>query len=386
VRRTVALVVAAGTGQRFGSDVPKQYLPLAGGSVLRRAVAAFLHHPRIDGVQVVIAKGQDDLYAQAIDGLSLLAPVAGGPTRQSSVRLGLERMAADPPDQVLVHDAGRPLVSAAVIDRVLDALDCGTAAIAAVPVTDTLKRMKIAAGGLPTIGETVDRSGLWAAQTPQGFPFAPLLDVHRRFAERTATDDAALFEAAGLPVALVPGEPDNIKVTMADDLARAERLLGLPDVRTGLGYDVHAFGAGDHVMLCGVRVPHDRGVIAHSDGDVGLHALTDALLGAIGAGDIGQHFPPSDPRWRGASSDRFLRHAADLVAARGGRITNVDVTVVCERPKIGPHRDAMVTRMAAILGIAPDRVSVKATTSERLGFTGRSEGLAAQAIATLVLA
>ena len=376
----MALVVAAGTGQRFGSDVPKQYLALGGVPILRRAVAAFLDHPRIDAVQVVIGPGQDEACATALAGFALPPPVTGGATRQESVRRGLERLSADPPDRVLVHDGGRPLVAAAVIDRVLDALDGGGAAIAALPVTDTLKR---ADGG--TIGATVDRAGLWAAQTPQGFPFPALLDAHRRFADHPATDDASLFEAAGLPVALVPGDPDNIKVTMADDLARAERLLAPSEFRTGMGYDVHRFGPGDHVMLCGVRVPHDRGVVAHSDGDVGLHALTDAILGAIGDGDIGQHFPPSDPRWRGASSDRFLRHAVDRLAARGGRVVNVDVTIVCERPKVGPHRAAMVERMAAILGVGPDRVSVKATTSETLGFTGRAEGLAAQAVATVAL-
>jgi 2-C-methyl-D-erythritol 4-phosphate cytidylyltransferase/2-C-methyl-D-erythritol 2,4-cyclodiphosphate synthase len=380
VKRTVALVVAAGSGLRFGSDVPKQYLPLGGVPILRRAVEAFTGHPRIDAVQVVIGPGQGEACAAALAGLALPPPVTGGATRQASVRLGLEHLSADPPDRVLVHDGGRPLVPSVVIDRVLDALDGGGAAIAALPVTDTLKR---AEGG--TIGATVDRAGLWAAQTPQGFPFPALLDAHRRFADHPATDDASLFEAAGLPVALVPGDPDNIKVTMADDLARAERLLAPSEFRTGMGYDVHRFGPGDHVMLCGVRVPHDRGVVAHSDGDVGLHALTDAILGAIGDGDIGQHFPPSDPRWRGASSDRFLRHAVDLLAARGGRVANVDVTIVCERPKVGPHRTAMVERMAAILGVGPDRVSVKATTSETLGFTGRAEGLAAQAVATVAL-
>lgn len=380
MKRTVALVVAAGTGQRFGSDVPKQFLPLGGVPILRRAVEAFVRHPRIDAVRVVIGPGQEDACARALSGLDLAAPVTGGATRQASVRLGLEALVADPPDRVLVHDGGRPLVSAAVIDRVLDALDGDAAAIAALPVTDTLKR-----GDGDTIAATVDRAGLWAAQTPQGFPFPALLDAHRRFADHPATDDASLFEVAGLPVALVPGDPDNIKVTMPDDLARAERILGPAEVRTGLGYDVHRFGPGDHVMLCGVRVPHDRGVVAHSDGDVGLHALTDAILGAIGAGDIGQHFPPSDPRWRGASSDRFLRHAVDLLGERGGRVVNADVTIVCERPKVGPHRTAMVARMAEILGVTPDRVSVKATTSETMGFTGRGEGLAAQAVATVAL-
>jgi 2-C-methyl-D-erythritol 4-phosphate cytidylyltransferase/2-C-methyl-D-erythritol 2,4-cyclodiphosphate synthase len=378
--RTAALIVAAGSGTRFGGDRPKQYCPLGGEPVLRRTVRAFLSHPAIDVVLVAISPDHAEMYAQATAGLALPAPVHGGASRQASVRAGLERLAAgaDPPDLVLVHDGARPMVDGATIERVVLALGDAPAAVAAVPVVDTLKR---AADG--RVAGTVDRTGLWQAQTPQGFRFADILDAHRRFADAGATDDAALAELAGLPVALVPGSPENLKVTASDDLARAERLLGGPEFRTGIGYDVHRFGPGDHVMVCGVRVPHDRGVEAHSDGDVGLHALTDALLGTIAAGDIGVHFPPSDPRWRGAASDLFLRHAVEMVHARGGRVVSADVTVVCERPKVGPHRAAMSERMAALLGVPPDRASVKATTSEGMGFTGRGEGIAAQAVCTV---
>jgi len=377
--RTAALIVAAGAGSRFGGDRPKQYRMLAGEPVLRRTVRAFLSHPDVDGVLVAVSAGHEAMYADAVAGLELPPPVHGGATRQESVRAGLERMAAEgPPDRVLVHDAARPLVDAGTIARVARALGDGPAAIAAVPVVDTLKR-----GADGRVAGTVDRAGLWQAQTPQGFRFPDILDAHRRFADAGATDDAALAELAGLPVALVPGSPENLKVTAADDLARAERLLGGPEFRTGIGYDVHRFGPGDHVMVCGVRVPHDRGVEAHSDGDVGLHALTDALLGTIAAGDIGVHFPPSDPRWRGAPSDLFVRHAVGLLHARGGRVVSADVTVVCERPKVGPHRAAMSERMAALLGVPADRASVKATTSEGMGFTGRGEGIAAQAVCTV---
>jgi 2-C-methyl-D-erythritol 4-phosphate cytidylyltransferase/2-C-methyl-D-erythritol 2,4-cyclodiphosphate synthase len=385
--RCVALIVAAGSGERFGGELPKQYLELAGQPLLRRAIEAFLYHPEVGAVQVVYQPAHHDLYLAATTGLELPEPVAGGATRQDSGRLGLERLAESPqgpPDRVLIHDAARPLVDAGTISRVLAALDHAPAAIAAVPVIDTLKRGE---GGF-TAG-TVDRDGLWRAQTPQGFRFPAILDAHRRLAGAGLTDDAAVAEAAGLAVALVQGSPDNLKVTTPSDLERAHRLLGagaaVPDVRTGLGFDVHRFAPGDAVMLCGVAVPHSQRLDGHSDADVALHALTDAVLGAIGAGDIGNHFPPSDPQWRGVDSAVFLRHAASLVRGRGGRIGHVDVTVICERPKVGPHRAAMVARLAELLEIDPDRVSVKATTTERLGFTGREEGIAAQAVATVIL-
>ncbi len=381
-----ALIVAAGSGQRFGAEIPKQYLDLVGKPVLRRTVEAFLRHPRVKAVRVVINPAFRDLYDAAVAGLGLPEPVAGGASRQDSVRNGLEALADSAPDHVLIHDAARPLIDDATIDAVIAALDHHPAALAAVPVADTLKRGKGGLNGGLVTG-TVDRSGLWRAQTPQGFRFPEILAAHRSAAGLELTDDAAVAERAGLPVALVPAREENFKVTTPDDLARAARVIdsALSDIRTGMGFDVHRFAEGDHVTLCGVRVPHSHRLEGHSDADVGLHALTDAILGALCAGDIGSHFPPSDPQWRGADSALFLRHAAELVTARGGRIAHVDVTIICERPKVGPHRDAMTARIAEILGMAADRVSVKATTTERLGFTGRGEGIAAQAVATVRL-
>ncbi len=381
----VALVVAAGRGERFGGTLPKQYEDLAGQPLLRHSLAALAAHPGIAGVRAVI--NMDDLahYQSAAAGLDLLAPVAGGASRQESARRGLESLEDLAPERVLIHDGARPLVPATVVDRVLQALDEAPGAIAALPVTDTLKREQngVSAG-------TVDRAGLWRAQTPQGFRYAEILAAHREAAGAELTDDAAVAEQAGLSVALVEGSPRNLKVTTPDDLAQAESYLaggaGAPaEVRTGSGFDVHRFGPGDHVNLCGLRIPHDQALLGHSDADVALHALTDAMLGALGAGDIGQHFPPSDPRWRDADSARFLRHACELMTTRGGRILNVDLTVICERPKLAPHRTEMVARVAALLELEPARVSVKATTTEGLGFTGRGEGIAAQAIATLSL-
>ncbi len=378
----IALIVAAGSGQRFGAERPKQYLDLAGKPILRHTVEAFLRHPQVSAVRVVINPAFRDLYETAVAGLGLPEPVAGGASRQDSVRNGLEALAESAPDLVLIHDAARPLIDAATISAVIAALDQQPAAIAAVPVADTLKR-----GRDGVVADTVDRSGLWRAQTPQGFRFPEILAAHCAVAGLELTDDAAVAERAGLPVALVPAKEENFKVTTPDDLTRAAQSLdaGLSDIRTGTGFDVHRFTDGDHVTLCGVRVPHTQTLEGHSDADVGLHALTDAILGALCAGDIGSHFPPSDPQWRGADSARFLKHAADLVADRGGKIAHVDVTVICERPKVGPHREAMVARIAEILGMDPGRVSVKATTTERLGFTGRGEGIAAQAVATVRL-
>lgn len=384
--KTIALIVAAGRGHRLGGSLPKQYLPLAGQPVLRHTVRRFLAHPGIDAVRVVIHPDDRDLYDQAVGDLGLGEPIVGGATRQDSVRLGLEALAADAtlgaPDLVLIQDAARPFTDTATIDAVLAALKDHPGAIPALAVADTLKRAEGA-----QIAATVPRAGLYRAQTPQGFRFANILAAHRALAGQELTDDAALLEAAGQTVALVPGREENFKITTAEDLMRAETLLGAGfETRSAGGFDVHRFAdAGDHVMLCSVAVPHDRGLEGHSDADVGLHALTDALLGCIAAGDIGQHFPPSDPQWKGVSSDRFLAHAAELVAAKGGRIVHVDVTLICERPKVGPYREAMTARIAEILGLTPDRVSVKATTTEQLGFTGRREGIAAQAMATIEL-
>jgi 2-C-methyl-D-erythritol 4-phosphate cytidylyltransferase/2-C-methyl-D-erythritol 2,4-cyclodiphosphate synthase len=377
-----ALVVAAGQGSRFGAPLPKQYLPLGGANILRHAVAALAEHRRVANVLVAIRPEDRALFDSSVAGLAVVPPVAGGPTRQESVRLGLEALAAYRPHRVLIHDGARPFPDQQLVDRVIDGLDKAVAAIPCLPLRDTIKR---AEGG--TIHETIDRSALWRAQTPQGFHFDEILAAHRAAIGRELTDDAAVAEAAGLVPLIVDGSEDNLKVTTHEDLAAAERLIAARqgDIRVGQGFDVHPFVPGDHLWICGVRIPHGVSLSGHSDADVGLHALTDAVLGAIGAGDIGMHFPPSDPRWRGAASNQFLSHAADLVRARGGAVAAVDVTVICERPKIAPYRAAMVERIAAVLGIAPDRVSVKATTTEKLGFTGRAEGIAAQAVATVRL-
>jgi len=378
----IALVVAAGRGTRLGGPLPKQYLPLAGQKLLRYSLEALTAHPAIAGVRVVFNPDDNAHYSAAAEGLALLPPVAGGAARQDSVRLGLESLAEYAPERVLIHDGARPFLDRGTIDRVLAALDKAPGAVPALPLRDTVKR-----GRDGRVAETLDRSELWRAQTPQGFHYAPILAAHRAAAGQELSDDAAVAERAGLAVRLIAGSEENLKVTTAEDLLQAERLLAARqgDIRTGQGFDVHAFGPGDHVWLCGVKLPHERALIGHSDADVGLHALTDALLGALGAGDIGVHFPPSEERWRGAPSHRFLRHAADLIAAAGGAVAHADVTLICERPKIGPYRDAMVTRIAEILGIDRRRVSVKATTTERLGFTGRGEGIAAQAVATVRL-
>jgi len=377
-----ALVVAAGRGSRFGGAVPKQYSALGGATVLGHAVAAFVGHSSVRDVLVVIRAEDRGLFDRATTGLSVLVPVAGGPTRQDSVRLGLEALATHAPTRVLIHDGARPFADFPLLDRVIGGLDRAAAVIPCLPLRDTIKRVEDG-----TIRETIDRSALWRVQTPQGFHYDAILAAHRAVIGRELTDDAAVAEAVGLAPLLVAGSEDNLKVTTTEDLAAAERLLAArqADVRVGQGFDVHAFGPGDRVRICGVDIPHEASLVGHSDADVGLHALTDAVLGAVGAGDIGMHFPPSDPRWRGAASDRFLRHAADLVGARGGMVAAVDVTIICERPKVGPHRTAMIERVAAILGIAPARVSVKATTTDRLGFTGRGEGIAAQALATVRL-
>jgi 2-C-methyl-D-erythritol 4-phosphate cytidylyltransferase / 2-C-methyl-D-erythritol 2,4-cyclodiphosphate synthase len=378
----VALVVAAGRGTRLGAPLPKQYLPLAGKPLLRYSLETLARHPAIDGIRVVFNPDDRPHYEAASRGLDLLPPVAGGAARQDSVRLGLESLDGLGTERVLIHDGARPFLDAATIDRVLGALDAAPAAIPALPLRDTVKR---ATEGI--VSETLDRASLWRAQTPQGFHYRPILAAHRAAAGSDLSDDAAVAERAGFAVRLVVGSEENFKVTTGDDLVQAERLLAARqgDIRTGQGFDVHAFGPGDHVWLCGVKVPHDKGLVGHSDADVGLHALTDAILGALGAGDIGMHFPPGHAKWRGAPSHLFLRHAADLVATAGGSIAHVDVTLICERPKVGPHRDAMVARMAKILAIDKRRVSVKATTTEKLGFTGRGEGIAGQAVATLRL-
>lgn len=380
---TYTVIVAAGRGHRYGAALPKQYLALAGRCLLYRCASAFTEHPAIDGVQVVIHPDDRDLYDAAVGDLDLLEPTPGGESRQDSVRLGLLSLESLDPDRVLIHDAARPLIGNDLIDRVLHALDSAPGAIPALAVNDTLKRD---GGGDRIIIETVDREGLWRAQTPQGFHFDKILEAHRAVQGRSLTDDAAVAEAAGLAVSLVDGDESNLKVTSDGDLSRlAGMISGVLETRTGMGFDVHAFGPGDHVMLCGVAVDHDRGLVGHSDADVGLHALVDAVLGALGAGDIGDHFPPDDPQWRGVDSMRFAEHASALVTAAGGVISHLDITLACEQPRIGPHRAAMVTRIAEAFNIETRRVNVKATTTERLGFLGRGEGIAGLAVATLRL-
>ena len=382
-RRVAAVVVAAGQGERARLDgaPPKQYRRIGGVPVLTRTLRALDAHPAIDRLVVVI--GRDSQSDEAVRGLAKFAGTApGGATRQQSVRSGLEALARDPPELVLIHDGVRPFVRPDLVDRVIAALDGTPAAAPACAVTDTLKRCRDG-----RVEETVPRDGLFAVQTPQGFRYADILAAHRAAAGRDdLTDDLAVAELAGLDVSIVPGDKDNMKLTTNEDFAEAERRLAASqEVRVGQGFDVHAFGEGDSVMLCGVRIPFSRGVVGHSDADVGLHALTDALLAALGEGDIGQHFPPSDPQWRGAASEIFLRFAVERVAARGGTISLLDVTLVCEEPKVAPHREAMRARIGDIAQLSPARVSVKATTSERLGFTGRREGLAAFALATVRL-
>lgn len=383
---TAALIVAAGRGRRFGGTLPKQYAPLGGQTVLRHTVARFVAHPGVGKVLCVIHPDDRDLYEAAIAGLGggenvLLVPVHGGETRQDSVRLGLESLIDMQVNKVLIHDAARPFVDEDVINGVIDALDNHGGALPVVAVADTLKR---AEDGV--VSDTVSRADLYRAQTPQGFIFSDILDAHRSLQGEALTDDALLFERAGRTVVITPGSEDNFKITTEEDLMRAERLLSIStETRTGSGFDAHCFAPGDQVMLCGVSIPFTHGLKGHSDADVALHALTDALLGAISHGDIGQHFPPSDPQWKGASSDRFLAHAAGLVRGLGGVIVNVDVTIICEAPKVSPYIDTMKKRIAEILDIAVGRVSVKGTTTEGMGFTGRGEGIATQALANVSL-
>lgn len=394
-----ALIVAAGRGTRAvetGSGqeawLPKQYRPLGGVPMLARSIDAFTRHPGVDAVAVVINPDDADLYAAASAPFAarLRGAIAGGARRQDSVRLGLEALAeGDAPSAVLIHDAARPFAGGDLIARVIAGLAQHAGALPCLPVTDTLKR-----GAEGRVSGTVDRAELWRAQTPQGFRFDAILAAHRAAAQDSTlefTDDASVAEWYGLDVALVEGAEDNLKLTTPEDIARADALLrresgrGAGQTRVATGYDVHAFGPGDGVTLCGVRIPHDRALSGHSDADVALHALTDALLGTIGAGDIGVHFPPSDARWRGAASEIFLKHAASLLAERGGRIVHADISLICEAPRIGPYRDAMCARIAALLGLARDQVSIKATTNEGLGFIGRGEGIAAIATATVSL-
>ena len=384
--KVAAIVVAAGRGLRAGGGIPKQYRAIGAAPAIRASLATLSAHGGIAAVQPVINPEDARLYEAAAEGLALMPPVSGGATRQASVRAGLRALAPVGPELVLVHDAVRPFASPALISRAISSAAEHRAAVPVVPLVDTVKT--IDASG--TVTGTLDRAQLRAVQTPQAFDFASLMEAHRR-AEAAGredfTDDAALAEWAGLKVTSFEGEVGNVKLTTADDFVRLEAMqhAASGDVRIGFGFDVHPFSEGDHVMLGGVRIAHERSAAGHSDADVVLHALVDAILGALAEGDIGVHFPPSDPQWRGVASDRFLAFAVERVRARGGRIAHLDVTVVCEGPRIGPHRDAMRERIAAIAAVPVGRVAVKATTSERLGFTGRREGIAAFANATIRL-
>ncbi|MEA2737977.1 MAG: 2-C-methyl-D-erythritol 4-phosphate cytidylyltransferase [Acetobacteraceae bacterium] len=375
--RIVALLVAAGSGTRFGAETPKQFLTIAGKPVIRHAAEALAAH-----VSLLQPVGDAEPIEVALRGVAGCLPVVpGGATRQDSVQAGLEALAPHEPDVVLVHDAARPMIPEGTIPALLAALRESPGAIPAAPVADTLKR--VVRG---VITETVSRTGLFRAQTPQAFRFQVLLAAHRS-GLTGATDDASLLEAAGQTVEVVPGSDDNIKLTYPEDLVRLERIMTSAALipRVGTGFDVHVLEAGRPLFLCGVRVPHDQGLAGHSDADVGIHALCDAIYGALAEGDIGRHFPPSEATWKDADSARFLTHAAERIAARGGRLANADVTLICERPKITPHAPAMIARLAELLGVDPGRISVKATTTERLGFTGRGEGIAAQAVVSILV-
>jgi 2-C-methyl-D-erythritol 4-phosphate cytidylyltransferase/2-C-methyl-D-erythritol 2,4-cyclodiphosphate synthase len=373
--RIAAILVAAGSGSRFGGALPKQYQPIAGKPVMRWAAEALAAHATL--IQPV---GDSGLIEAALAGLPHLPPVPGGATRQASVHAGLEALEPSRPDIVLVHDAARPHLPPDLIAALLAALREHKGAIPAVPVADTLKR-----GDAGMIAATVPRANLFRAQTPQAFAFDTLLALHRAGPHPQATDDAWLLEQAGIPVALVAGSDRNIKLTYQEDFSRLEQILSARTPRVGTGFDVHALKPGRALFLCGVLVPHDMGLDGHSDADVGIHALCDAIYGALAEGDIGRHFPPSEATWKDADSARFLRHAAGRIAARGGMLANADVTLICERPKITPHAPAMIARLAELLGVESSKISVKATTSERLGFTGRGEGIAAQAAVCILV-
>lgn len=373
-----ALIVAAGKGDRAGGAVPKQFAALGGRAMLTYSVDAFLAHPDVEAVWLVIGEGQESLARDAIGARSLSGIVTGGAERQDSVRAGLEALAGQNVKKVLIHDAARPFLPADVIDRLIAALDHAEGAIPALPVVDTIAR------GDDLLGDVVNRAGLFRIQTPQAFRYDAIMTSHNGWAGGIATDDAQMARAAGYEIMIVPGDPALEKVTLAADFATAEqRLCAMRSVRTGMGFDVHRLERGKELWLCGLKVDHEYGLSGHSDADVALHAVVDAILGAVGEGDIGSHFPPGDPQWKGAASHLFIAHARDLVAARSGSIEHVDVTIICEAPKIGPHREAMRARLAELLNIDIGRTSVKATTTEGLGLTGRREGIAAQAIATV---
>jgi 2-C-methyl-D-erythritol 4-phosphate cytidylyltransferase/2-C-methyl-D-erythritol 2,4-cyclodiphosphate synthase len=384
-----AVIVAGGSGLRAGGEKPKQYQAIGGRPVIWWTLKAFRDHPGVGFVQAVIGEGHEQMYAEAVSDLDLPPPVTGGDTRQRSCLAGVEALAAHQPGKVLIHDAARPFVSRDLISHVIAWLDRFPAVIPGMPVAETLK---YAPGGV--VARTVDRAGMWTAQTPQGFAFEPILAAHRQAQAAGAgafTDDAAVAEAAGMAISMIPGRIENRKLTTAEDIDDADRHLSLrqlqtlADIRVGQGIDIHPFAPGNGIVLCGVEIPYERKLKGHSDADAALHALTDAILGAIGEGDIGTHFPPTDPQWKGAASHIFLKHALDLLARRGGIIGNIDLTILAEAPRLAPHVGAMKQSLAGLLGIALERIAIKATTTERLGAIGRSEGLMAFAVATVRL-
>jgi len=374
--KTICLIPAAGTGTRTGGKTPKQYMQLGNMAVLRHSVLAFLNHPQIDAVCIIYNPDDQEFYDQAVGDLDILPPIKGGSTRQESVKLGLESLKELAPDKVLIHDAARPLVTKALISRVIDAIDDGQSVIPALAVEDTLKKCEDG-----KVIHTVNRSDLMRAQTPQGFIYNEILDSHSKVTGESFTDDAAIYEHLGNEVITVDGSQLNFKITTKDDLERAERMMNNYETRIGTGFDVHKFFTEEKtsIILCGVEIPHDKGLDGHSDADVGLHALTDALLGAIAKGDIGDHFPPSDDKYKDMNSSHFVKHAAELVRDKGGEISNIDLTIICEEPKLSPYKKQMRESIAKILQIPADRVSIKATTTEGLGAVGRKEGIAAQA-------
>jgi len=383
---TAALIVAAGSGRRAGENLPKQYTWLGAKTILMHTLEKFVNHRLVDQVLVVIGKGHENLFKDTIRDFGCeIAYCIGGDTRQKSVFAGLQHLAASPPDKVLIHDGARPFVSSGLIDRVIHSLDSHKAVLPALGLSDTIKRVEH-----DRSLKTIDRDTLFRAQTPQGFNFKEILKAHQQAdleQNYTFSDDSSIAEWVNMDVSVVEGAPENFKITTPEDIERARQLHhpAIPDIRCGEGYDVHRLGPGDHVILCGIKIPHTQSLIGHSDADVALHALTDALLGSIAAGDIGSHFPASDPRWHGQSSDMFLDHACKLIAARHGIILNIDVTLICEHPKIGPLRDQMRQNIAGITRTDVSRISVKATTTEGLGFTGRTEGIAARASVSVFL-
>ena len=380
----IALILPGEGGSRYGEEIPKQYMSLGDRPVIRHAVERFLVNDIIDGIRIVRRPQDQALYDEIFSDLPILEPVDGGNTRQESVRLGLESLTDINPSKILIHDGARPFPDPEMISQIIETLKDHKAVIPALPVFDTIKQTR---EDKKTVSKTLDRRTLWRAQTPQAFEFDAILSAHNSAIGLDLTDDSMVAENAGISVKIIQGNETNLKITTQEDMQQARMMLGIKrsTTRIGTGFDVHRFGQGDHVMLCGINVPHDQGLDGHSDADVPMHALTDALLGAIADGDIGSHFPPTDEKWKNAESTQFLRHAADLVANLDGEIVNVDVTIICELPKVGPHRDTMRQKISEILEIPLSSVSIKATTTERLGFTGRSEGIAAQASASISL-